>query len=139
MGPIITIFQSFSFCQYRPGKCLLWYSRTKIYAFLTFKNKKIKKAKNWHFWKGVNSWLWSKNGRFSNFFFLGNRAQENVFYDILEQKNAFLGHKNKKFKKELLPRKAFFRFRISKKTFSLPIFPKKTSWKTCHFYTTTIS
>ena len=34
-------------------------------------------------------------------FFLGNIAQENVFYDILEQKNAFLGHKNKKFKKEL--------------------------------------
>ena len=34
-------------------------------------------------------------------FFLGKIAQENVFYDILEQKNAFLGHKNKKFKKEL--------------------------------------
>ena len=25
--------------------------------------------------------------------------QENVFYDILEEKNAFLGNKNKKFKK----------------------------------------
>ena len=72
-------------------------------------------------------------------FFLGNIDQENVFYDILEQKNAFLGHKNKEFKKELLPRKAFLRFRISKKTFSWPIFPIKTSWKTCHFYTTTIS
>ena len=32
-------------------------------------------------------------------FFLGNRGQENVFYDILKQKNAFLGYKNKKFKK----------------------------------------
>ena len=31
--------------------------------------------------------------------FLGNIGQENVFYDILERKNAFLGHKNKKFKK----------------------------------------
>ena len=29
-------------------------------------------------------------------FFLGNIGQENVFYDILEQKNAFLGYKNKK-------------------------------------------
>ena len=32
-------------------------------------------------------------------FFLGNIGQENVFYDILEQKKDFLRHKNKKFKK----------------------------------------
>ena len=32
-------------------------------------------------------------------FFLGNIGQENVFYDILERKNTFLGHKNKKLKK----------------------------------------
>ena len=32
-------------------------------------------------------------------FFLGNIGQENVFYDILERKNPFLGNKNKKFKK----------------------------------------
>ena len=31
-------------------------------------------------------------------FLLGNTGQENVFYDILEQKNAFLGYKNKRFK-----------------------------------------
>ena len=36
---------------------------------------------------------------FFQFFFLGNRGQENVFYDILERKNAFLGYKNKKCKK----------------------------------------
>ena len=36
---------------------------------------------------------------FPVFFFLGNVGQENVFYDILERKNAFLGYKNKKFKK----------------------------------------
>ena len=35
---------------------------------------------------------------FSNFFFLGNIGLENVFYDILEGKNVFLGYKNKKFK-----------------------------------------
>ena len=29
-------------------------------------------------------------------FFLGNIGQENVFYDILETKNAFLGYKNNK-------------------------------------------
>ena len=31
-------------------------------------------------------------------FFLGNIGQENVFYDILERKNAFLAYKNKHFK-----------------------------------------
>ena len=32
-------------------------------------------------------------------FFLGNFGQENVFYDILERKNFFLGYENKKLKK----------------------------------------
>ena len=36
---------------------------------------------------------------FSNFF-LRNIRQEHVFYDILEGENAFLGYKNKKFKKQ---------------------------------------
>ena len=68
-------------------------------AFLGYKNKKFKKSINWDFSKGVNPWFWSKNGRFSNFFFLGNIGQEKVFYDILEKKNPFLGYKNQKFKK----------------------------------------
>ena len=67
-------------------------------AFLRYKNKKFKKSKNWHFSRGINPWFWSKNDHFSNFF-LSNIAQENVFYDILERKNAFLSYKNKKFKK----------------------------------------
>ena len=41
----------------------------------------------------------SKNGHYFNFFFLGNIGKENVFYDSLEKKNAFLGYKNNKFKK----------------------------------------
>ena len=68
-------------------------------AFLGYKNKKFIKAKNWHFSKGVNPWFWSKNDHFSNFFFLGNLGLENVFYDILERKNTFLGYKKKRFKK----------------------------------------
>ena len=32
-------------------------------------------------------------------FFLGNIGQENVFYDFLERKIAFLGDETKKFKK----------------------------------------
>ena len=31
-------------------------------------------------------------------FFLANIGQENVFYDFLERKNAFLRYENKKFK-----------------------------------------
>ena len=71
--------------------------RTK--AFLGYKNKKFKKSKIWHFCKGVNPCFWSKNGHFPDFFFLGNIGQENVFYNILEPKNAFLGCKNKKSRK----------------------------------------
>ena len=36
---------------------------------------------------------------FPTLFFLRNIGQENVLYDILEQKNAFLAYKNKKSKK----------------------------------------
>ena len=35
---------------------------------------------------------------FFQLFFLGNIGQENVFYDILEGKNAFVGYKIKDFK-----------------------------------------
>ena len=35
---------------------------------------------------------------FFQLFFFGNIGQENVFYDILERKNGFLGDKNKNFK-----------------------------------------
>ena len=36
---------------------------------------------------------------FYYFLFLSNIGQENVFYDIVERRNAFLGYENKKFKK----------------------------------------
>ena len=36
---------------------------------------------------------------FFQLFFLGIIRQENVFYDIPERKKAFLGYKNKKFKR----------------------------------------
>ena len=41
--------------------------------------------------------LVQKRPFFQNFF-LGNTGKENVFYDILEQRNVSLGYKNKKFK-----------------------------------------
>ena len=98
------MFATFFFKQYRPGKCLIWYckkkeKKKKKKRFLSYKNKKFKKLKNRHFFKGVNPWFWSKNGHYSNFFFLRNIDDENVFYVILKRENGFLGYKNKKFKK----------------------------------------
>ena len=40
-----------------------------------------------------------KNWSFLQIFCLGNIGQENVFYDILEQKDSFLRYKHIKFKK----------------------------------------
>ena len=40
-----------------------------------------------------------KIGHFSTLSFLINLGKENEFYDLLKRKNAFLGNKNKKFKK----------------------------------------
>ena len=67
-------------------------------AFVFFKNKELKDSKNWDFCKGVSPWFCSKIGHFSIFFFKGNLGQENVFYNILEGKNAFFFYKNKELK-----------------------------------------
>ena len=64
-------------------------------GLLGYKNKKSNKSKNWLFSKGVNPWFRS----FFQLFFLGNIGQENILYDIPERKNAFLGYKNRKFKR----------------------------------------
>ena len=68
-------------------------------ACLGYKTNKFKKSKNWDFSEGVNLCFWSIKGHISNFFFSGNIGQENVFYVILEGKNAYLGYKNNKFEK----------------------------------------
>ena len=89
-------FQLFFVRRYRPGKCLLQYSRRKK-RFSRLWKKEFKKSKNWHFSKEINPSFWSKNGHFPTFF-LGNIGQKNVFYDILEGKNASLGYEKRKFK-----------------------------------------
>ena len=43
--------------------------------------------------------FWVQKLQFFHLSFLGNIGQGNVFYDILQRKNAFLGFKNKKFEK----------------------------------------
>ena len=69
-------------------------------TFVGYKNNNFKKVEKLTFLqRGRNPWFWSKNGHFFNFFLLGNIRRENVFYDILEGKNTFVGFKNNKFKK----------------------------------------
>ena len=47
--------------------------------------------------KGLTLGFGLKMAIFPTFFFLGNIGQENVFYDILEIKDAFLGYRNMKY------------------------------------------
>ena len=49
--------------------------------------------------KGLTNGFGPKIAIFPTSIFLGNVGEENVFYDILERKNVFLGYKIKKFKK----------------------------------------
>ena len=70
-----------------------------INTFLGYKNEKFKKTKNWHFSKGLTHAFGPKMASLPTFLFSGNTGQENVFYDILEPKNTFLGYRNAKFKK----------------------------------------
>ena len=65
-GQKLAIFPKFLLRQYRRGKCVLRYSRTKKRLF-SLLNKKFKKWKNCHFSKGVSQWFWSKIGLFSIF------------------------------------------------------------------------
>ena len=44
--------------------------------FLGYKNNKFKKSKNWHFFKVVNPWIFSKYDHFSNFFFRQYRSRK---------------------------------------------------------------
>ena len=66
--------------------------------FLGYKNQMFKKSKNWHLSKGVNPLLLVQKWPFVQLFF-SYIGQKNVFYDILDQKNALIGYKQKKLKK----------------------------------------
>ena len=76
-------------------------------AFIGYKNNKLKTVEKLTFsqrekknpWeKGKTHGFGPKLAIFSTFCFLGNIGQENVFNDILETKNAFIGYKNNNLK-----------------------------------------
>ena len=63
------------------------------------KTKSLKVEKLRFFQRGQSMVFVQKLTIFPCFFLLVNLGKENVFYDILDQKNFFLRYKNKKFKK----------------------------------------
>ena len=67
--------------------------------FLGNKKKFKKSEKTEIFPKRLTNGFGPKMAIFPWFFLKYNISQENVFYDILKRKNAFLGYKNKKIKK----------------------------------------
>ena len=67
-------------------------------SFYSIKTRKSKSRKIDIFLKGLTVGFGPKIAILPTFF-VGNKDQENVFYGILERKNAFQGYKNKKFKK----------------------------------------
>ena len=92
-GQKMAIFPSFSFLGNIQQENVFYDILERKSAFLGYKNKKLKKSKNWHFLKGLTHAFGPKMTILPTFF-LGNIGEENVFYDILERKNAFLGYKN---------------------------------------------
>ena len=66
--------------------------------FQAIKTRISKTRKIQIFSKGLTHGFGPKMAIFATFFF-GKIFKENVFYNILEQKNAFLGYKNNKFEK----------------------------------------
>ena len=66
--------------------------------FYAIKTKSLETRKIDIFPKGLTHGFDPKMSIFP-IFFLGIIGLENVYYDILERKNAFIGYKNKKFKK----------------------------------------
>ena len=97
-GPKMAIFPNFFFKALLGRKMSFTIFENEKTFFQAIKTRSFKVEKLTFFQRGY-PWFWSKNGHFSKSFFLGNIGQENVFYEILERENTFLGYKNKKFKK----------------------------------------
>ena len=89
-GPKMAIFPNFFLGVIGPENVFYDISERKN-AFLGYKNKKFKKSKMATFPKGLTHGLCPRMAIFPTFF-LVNKGHENVFYNILERKIAFLGY-----------------------------------------------
>ena len=99
-GPKMAIFPTSFFQAIQARKMSFTIFQNEKTPFQAIKTRSSKSRKiDIFFLKGLTHGFGPKMAIFCNFFFVGNISQENVFYDILERKNAFVGYKNKKFKK----------------------------------------
>ena len=82
------------------------------------------------FKKGLTHDFGPKMAIFPTFFFLGNIGQENDCYDILEQKNAFLGYENKEsgFGPKMAIFSTFFLFDIGQENGFYDILQRKNAF-----------
>ena len=94
-GSKMAIFATFFFRQYRPEICLLRYSTTKKTPFQPIKTRSSKSQKKFYFPKGVNSWFWSKNGRFAIVFFKAIQASKMSFNIFQNEKTRFYAIKTR--------------------------------------------
>ena len=98
-GPKMAIIPTFFFWARQGRKMSFKIFQNEKTPFYAIKTRSLKSRKNDIFPQGLTDGFGPKMVIFATVFFLGKIAQENVFYYILERKNAFLGNKNKKIKK----------------------------------------
>ena len=97
-GPKMAIFSTFFLVAIQGSKMCFTIFQNKKTTSQAIKTTRLKSPKMDIFQRGqsmvlVQKWL------FFNFFSCRNIGFENVFYDILERENDFLGYKNNKFEK----------------------------------------
>ena len=98
-GPKMAIFPTPFFQAIQSKKMSFKIFQNEKTPYQAIKTRSSKKRIFAIFVNGVNPWFWPKNAYFSNFFFLGNICQENVFYDILNQKKRLSRLQNQEFQK----------------------------------------
>ena len=97
-SPKMAFFPTFLFLKIKVRKMSSTIFQNEKTPFQAVKTKNSKSRKIGVFARGLTHGFGPKMAIFP-FFFLDNIGQENVFYDNQNEKNCFLGYKNKKFKK----------------------------------------
>ena len=94
-SPKMAIFLTFFFSALEARKMSFIILQNVKTPFQAIKTRSPKSRKINIFPKGLTHGFGPKMAIFPTFFLLGNIGQENVIYDIVERKNAFLGYQNK--------------------------------------------
>ena len=98
-SPKMAIFQRFLFRQYRQGKCLLRYSRTKKTPFQAIKTRSSKSRKIGIFSKRLTHGFGPKMAIFPTFVFQAIQARKMSFTIFQNEKTPFQAIKTRSFKK----------------------------------------